>query len=82
MSFDKEMSELKNQSQAAGSKKPTGKKLFETNESLFRDVTEEGAVEVDEALFQDLEDLDLGDEEDDDEDDDDEWQPDDETDEE
>ncbi len=73
LAFDKEMAELKKQTQGVGTKKPTGKQLFETNESLFKDVAEEGAVEVDEALFQSIDDLDL----DDDEDDDDEWQPDD-----
>ncbi len=77
MAFDKEMAELKKQSQGVGSKKPTGKQLFETNESLFKDLADEGVVEVDETLFQNLDDLDL------DDDDDDEWQPDnDETDEE
>lgn len=56
-----------------------GKQLFETNENLFKDVSEEtseGAVEIDEKLFQDIEDLDIDDDEDD------EWNPDDETDEE
>ncbi len=46
---------------------------------MFKDVTEEtneGAVEIDEKLFQDLDDLDIDDDEDD------EWKPDDETDEE
>ena len=69
--------EIKMQTQAAVSKKPTGKQLFETNESLFKDVADETEVAVDETLFQDLDDLDL-----DDDDEDDEWHPDAETDEE
>jgi hypothetical protein len=45
-----------------------GKQLFERDESLFNDVqflANEGDVEVDEALFQDLDNLDLEDDEDD-----------------
>jgi len=75
--FDREQEEIKMQTQAAVSKKPTGKQLFETNESLFKDVADETEVAVDETLFQDLDDLDL-----DDDDEDDEWHPDAETDEE
>lgn len=74
--FDREQEEIKLQTQAAVSKKPTGKQLFETNESLFKDVADEAEVAVDESLFQNLDDLDLDDDEDD------EWNPDDETDEE
>jgi len=80
--FDKEQQELKLQNMVVVTKKPTGKKLFETNQDLFKDLADEAgtgaeSVEVDEALFQDIEDLDLDDDEDDDE-----WNPDDETDEE
>lgn len=75
MAFDKEMELKKNQT--VTSNKPTGKQLFETNESLFRDV--ETNVEVDEALFQSIDDLDLDDAdddvEDDDDDEDEDWVP-------
>lgn len=76
--FDKEMQELKKQNAEAANKKLTGKQLFERDESLFNDIqllANEDAVEVDESLFQNLDDLDLDDDEDDeynpDEDDDD-----------
>ncbi len=62
--FDKEMLELKKQVKEDGSKKPTGKQLFERDESLFNDIqllSNEDAIEVDESLFQDLENLDLED---------------------
>lgn len=62
--FDKEMNELKKQNLDTTNKKTTGKQLFERDESLFTSdlqyMTEE-QVEVDESLFQDLDDLDLDD---------------------
>lgn len=65
--FDKEMFELKKQVVDKTPKKTTGKQLFERDESLFTSDLQftEGEVEVDESLFQDLEDLDLEDNEDD-----------------
>lgn len=91
--FDKEMKELKKNNQDTANKKPTGKQLFERDENLFTSdlqfANEEDAVEVDESLFQDLDDLDLEDDgeeykpgDDDDDDDDDEDYEDDETEEE
>ncbi|CAF0786257.1 unnamed protein product [Brachionus calyciflorus] len=67
--FDKEMAELRKQTIDNGPKKTTGKQLFEKDESLFTSdlqFTEgEVEVEVDESLFQDLDQLDLEDDEDD-----------------
>ena len=82
--FDKEMSELRRQKEEKAVKKTTGKQLFERDEKLFESdlqlLNEEAVVEVDESLFQNLDDLDLdddgeeyvpGDDDDDDDDDDD-----------
>ena len=85
--FDKEMSELKRKKEEKANKKTTGKQLFERDDKLFESdlqlLNEEAVVEVDESLFQNLDDLDLdddgeeyvpdfGDDDDDDDDDDDE----------
>lgn len=61
------MSELKKEKVDKTPKKTTGKQLFEKDESLFTSDLQftEGEVEVDESLFQDLDDLDLEDDEDD-----------------
>ncbi|ESO84172.1 hypothetical protein LOTGIDRAFT_66926, partial [Lottia gigantea] len=66
--FDAEMAELKNlkQNSEPTSKKKTGKQLFLEDKSLNdSDVnfSEDAAVEVDESLFQDMEDLDIDEEE-------------------
>lgn len=62
--FEKEQRELKKKDDS-GSKKPTGKQLFERDAELFNSdlqfVDSEEAVEVDESLFQNLDDLDLDD---------------------
>jgi len=62
--FDKEQREL-NKKDESGSKKPTGKQLFERDSDLFNDLkfieNEEEALEVDESLFQNLDDLDIDD---------------------
>ncbi|KAK6169989.1 hypothetical protein SNE40_018490 [Patella caerulea] len=75
--FDAEMAELKQkkQSKESSSKKKTGRQLFLEDQSLNEsDInflpSEENAVEVDESLFQDLDDLDLDEELDIDDDDD------------
>ena len=63
-SFDKEMKELKKTNQETSNKKPTGKQLFERDENLFTSDLQyinEDQVEVDESLFQDLDELDLDD---------------------
>ena len=80
--FDKEMAELKRSKAEKAEKKLTGKQLFERDENLYQSdlqLLNEEAIEVDESLFQNLDDLDLEDDgeeyvpgEDDDDDDDDE----------
>lgn len=73
--FDAERMELKQlQNQIEQNKKPTGKELFENDASLFENeinfLQDEGeSVEVDESLFEDMEDLDMNDMDDDDVDD-------------
>jgi hypothetical protein len=75
--FDQEQMLLKKQLVESGSKKPTGKQLFERDERLAESdlqLLDEGDnVEVDEALFQNLDDINL-------DDDGEEWKPDDEDD--
>nr|KAG5708931.1 hypothetical protein BaRGS_009340 [Batillaria attramentaria] len=79
--FDAERMDLKRlQKEEDLSKKPTGKELFEKDESLFENdinfLQDEGDnVEVDESLFEDMEDLDLDDVDDDDDDDDPDYVP-------
>lgn len=62
--FDKEQKDLKKKDDSVG-KKPTGKQLFERDAELFNSdlqfIDSEEPLEVDEALFQNLDDLDIDD---------------------
>jgi hypothetical protein len=66
--FDKEMFELKKQN-IDHNRKPTGKSLFEKDDTLFNSdlqfINNDEPIEVDETLFQNLDDLDINDDEDD-----------------
>ena len=62
--FDKEMLELKRSKAEKSDKKLTGKQQFERDENLYESdlqMLNEEAIEVDESLFQNLDDLDLDD---------------------